>query len=358
MYSSLSIKSFRSIKSLEFSELRRINLLVGKNNVGKSTILEAVFLLCGINRPDALDSLGNARGQFVQPSDEVWRAFFARMSPEKPVEIKGTFNETDRRLTIEGLPPDGLSSVAPTSRTGAPEPITKLPVDFSIGRLDITQCANDGQEDKITIKRDLSGNLINTVMTPPNPKVTIIPSALIPSAALLIGPELVRQFSSLSEGKGQDDLIKSLQFIDPRICRVEVLSKGVLPTLHLDIGLDRLLPLAVTGAGTVHMFTIATNLAVCRDGVLLIDEIDNGLHHSVMPQLWEFLAEQCERFNVQVFATTHSDEMIRSALECLDDESRRPGLFRIDESKGSHKVVNYTYEAIRSVLESNFEVRS
>ena len=210
----------------------------------------------------------------------------------------------------------------------------------------------------MTIKRDLSNNLINTVMAPTNPRVTIVPSALIPSAALLIGPELVRQFSALSEGKGQDDLIRSLKFVDPRICRVEVLSKGVLPTLHLDIGLDRLLPLAVTGAGTVRMFTIATNLAVCRDGVLLIDEIDDGLHHSVMPQLWEFLAEQCERFNVQVFATTHNDEMIRSALECLDDESRRPGLFRIDESKGGHGVVSYPYEAIKSVLESNFEVRS
>lgn len=377
MYSSLSIKNFRGIESLQLDKLQSINLLVGKNNVGKSTVLEAAFLLSGVGRPEVLLSLGYARGQVFQGNDETWRALFMEMDPAISIEIDGQANRKRRHLKIEGLPPEGWqANPAGASNSGqnqlrsgtvgiavpisavAMGSITTLPDDFAIGKLQITQLATDGREIKTVIMRDsASGSM--TVLPPPGLPAEILPCVLIPGGAWPTHLELVMEISSLAEKKGEESLIESLKFVDPRISRIEVLSKGTLPTIHLDVGLKKLLPLAVAGAGTVRLFTIATKLVVVRDGLLLIDEVDNGLHHTVMDKLWDFLAVQAKRLNVQVIVTTHNDEMIQSAARCLRVRGMPMGLFRVDVADdGKHRVTSYDAEAIESVLESNFEVRS
>ena len=117
--------------------------------------------------------------------------------------------------------------------------------------------------------------------------------------------------------------------------RIEVLSEPSGPSIYLDIGLDTLVPLAVCGEGMVRLFSIILELVASRNGVLLIDEIDNGLHYSVMPKLWELLGELVEKHQVQVFGTTHNDDIMRSALEAFagqrgdartipDRQARRP----------------------------------
>ena len=98
-------------------------------------------------------------------------------------------------------------------------------------------------------------------------------------------------------------------------------------------------------------------LTASRNGVLLIDEIDNGLHYSVMADLWHVLGELAEKHNVQVFGTTHNDDMMRSALEAFAGKEGMLGLFRIDKRGDRHVMVSYSEEAMKGILEDAFEVR-
>jgi len=166
-----------------------------------------------------------------------------------------------------------------------------------------------------------------------------------------------QQFSSLLKKKQDKDVMDGLKIIAPTLQRIEVVSESIGPSIYLDIGLDALVPLTVSGEGMVRMFSIILELISSRNGVLLIDEIDNGLHHTVMPKLWDLLGALVEKHDVQVFATTHNDDMMRSALEVFAGKEGMLGLFRIDRRGDSHVMVSYSEEAMEAVLEVPFEVR-
>jgi hypothetical protein len=166
-----------------------------------------------------------------------------------------------------------------------------------------------------------------------------------------------QQFSSLVKKKQDKDIIDALRIIEPNVQRIEILSEPSGPLIYLDIGLDALVPLAVCGEGMVRLFSIILELIASRNGVLLIDEIDNGLHYTVMPTLWKLLAELVEMHNVQVFGTTHNDDIIRSALEVFAETEGMLGLFRLDRRGDRHIMVGYSDEAMEAVREVPFEVR-
>ena len=148
-----------------------------------------------------------------------------------------------------------------------------------------------------------------------------------------------------------------LKIIAPNLQRIEVVSESIGPSIYLDIGQDALVPLTVSGEGMVRMFSIILELISSRNGVLLIDEIDNGLHYTVMPKFWKLLGALVEKHDVQIFATTHNDDMMRSALEGFSGTEGMLGLFRIDKRGERDVMVSYSEEAMKGILEDHFEVR-
>lgn len=132
MYSRISIKNFRGIGSLEVDGLRRINLIVGRNNSGKTTFLEAVFLLGGAPNPQLPTTLGQLRGQRLGDTypDPVWRPLFHNSDPRIPVEILGLWNEEPRERKLQSKP--GWSPVRPFHYNGFPRARAELPLQFKI----------------------------------------------------------------------------------------------------------------------------------------------------------------------------------------------------------------------------------
>jgi predicted ATPase len=70
-------------------------------------------------------------------------------------------------------------------------------------------------------------------------------------------------------------------------------------------------PLASQGDGLFRLMELSLGLVRASGGTLVIDEIDTGLHYSVMSDLWRLVVEAARRFDLQVFATTHSYDCIR-----------------------------------------------
>ena len=98
-YSSLSIQNFRGIESLEVAELRRVNLLVGRNNCGKSSVLEAFLLLTGMAQPTLAVSLSNVRGLLIRNNDNL-ASMFRDQDVAVPIVIRGKLDEQERELQI------------------------------------------------------------------------------------------------------------------------------------------------------------------------------------------------------------------------------------------------------------------
>jgi AAA15 family ATPase/GTPase len=93
-----------------------------------------------------------------------------------------------------------------------------------------------------------------------------------------------------------------------------------------------------------------------KNGILLIDEIENGFHFSSLKVLWKALLKTSKAYDVQIFATTHSYECIAAlSEESKGEEDIR--LYRIEKKNGHHKALTYSSEMVRSGIENRFEVR-
>jgi hypothetical protein len=192
----------------------------------------------------------------------------------------------------------------------------------------------------------------------PGTAFEVIPATFLSARTYPDPSRSASRFSQLIRSKQDREVLQAVQLIEPAVQRIEVLStepEG--PSVHLDLGLDTLIPLGVCGEGLVRLFAVTVELISARGGVLLIDELDNGLHHSVLPGLWALLASACQRYGVQLFATTHNEELLLSALGAFAVAPGELGLFRIDRRDGRHTVAAYDAEMQEAVREHHFEVR-
>ena len=100
------------------------------------------------------------------------------------------------------------------------------------------------------------------------------------------------------------------------------------------------------------------HIANARDGVVLVDEIENGLHHSVMSKVWRAIADAAHHFNAQLFATTHSFECIKAAhTGLLESKNYDFRLHRLERIKDAIGAVSYDQENLDSAIEQGLEVR-
>jgi AAA domain, putative AbiEii toxin, Type IV TA system/AAA ATPase domain len=357
VYSRILIENFRGIGRLEVDGLRPINIIVGRNNCGKSTFLEALFLLGAATEPHLTSTLAQLRGQrqVNGATDALWRPLFRNLDPRAPIKIQGHWEAEllGRELLIQasqGSPTVFDSSSQTIEGSGS----SSVGRDFPVGCLkyEYTDGLGNKKESFARYAPQTGGIHSRPVMREDHVITTLLSARFFPGQL-----EDLHLFSALVKRKQEGDVLEALRLIEPALERIEVLSEPGGPSLYLDIGLDALVPLAVCGEGIVRLFSIIVELIASQNGVLLIDEIDNGLHYSVMPRLWQLLGQLVEKHNVQVFGTTHNDDMMRSALQAFAGKEGMLGLFRIDKRGDRHVMVGYDDEAMEAVLEVPFEVR-
>ena len=357
MYSRILIENFRGIGRLEVDGLRPINIIVGRNNCGKSTFLEALFLLGAATEPHLTSTLAQLRGQrqVNGATDALWRPLFRNLDPRAPIKIQGHWEAEllGRELLIQASQ-DSPTVFDSSSQTIEGSGSSSVGRDFPVGRLEYEYTDGLGNKKDSFARYDPQTGGIHSrpVMREDHVITTLLSARFFPGQL-----EDLHLFSTLVKRKQEGDVLEALRLIEPALERIEVLSEPGGPSLYLDIGLDALVPLAVCGEGIVRLFSIIVELIASRNGGLLIDEIDNGLHYTVMPKLWELLGSLVEKHHVQVFATTHNDELMRSALEVFAGKEGVLGLFRIDRRGDRHVMVGYDDEAMEAVLETHFEVR-
>ena len=177
----------------------------------------------------------------------------------------------------------------------------------------------------------------------------------IVSAGEPIGKTDSMAFGSLRQSKRSDLILETLRSMDPRITSIEESSTSGEPMIWADIGLKELVPLSILGNGISRTAKILTTMLHCQRGVLLIDEIENGLHYSFLPRLWSAIDKASRRFDVQVIATTHSFECVFATLNSPHFSDFR--YHRLDRGRKSVRCVTYEPDEVATSAEFQFEIR-
>jgi hypothetical protein len=183
------------------------------------------------------------------------------------------------------------------------------------------------------------------------------------TAESLDGTELISLWDKVALTPNEERVIKALQFLDLNVERIapQVGGQYFYPRGGFIVKIKDVahpLPVGSMGDGMWRMLAMAIAIAHCKDGVLLVDEIDTGLHYTVMANMWRLIFGAAAELNVQVFATTHSSDCIRSLAELCYEETEVADNITLQRiEKGNPVAIPYTAGEIEIAAERRVEVR-
>jgi len=351
MFNTIKIKNLRAVTELEVDNLGRVNLFVGQNNCGKTTLLEAFFFLIGATNPRLPINANIFRGLgFLR--NEWWDTFFHNLDSSMNIIISGSISNTkeerklvirpiiEKQVTAESVSPDMVSI---NVNGGDSKPA------FMPDGLELLYTSSKDPTAKIQSRIVLKGDQLLTEGT----RESSIRGVFVgPSTKFDWKP----RFSSIQRKKKINELVSSLKEIDPSILDIRLNDVGI---LEADVGLPSLIPVNLLGGGVINFLSVALAMLDSKDGIVLIDEIENGLHYSTLHKLWKVIFNWSQDLNVQVFVSSHSNECIKAFNESVDttlfqSEAR---LYRIERKDEKFRTVEYSKENLAESFESNWEVR-
>ena len=356
-FDNLEIRQFRAFDFLRIERLGHLNLILGKNNVGKSTLLEALWLRANLGSPDVIrailvgrDEPGTKLGgrHRVRDPAPAWSTGATGWTPEadfhgtsggpawptgatgptgwthgapaepevnclfhgwpklwsisSPIQI-GCIDAPDKSLTLwlDWRTTTGKESEKDEDgRVGDDESIPALVVEYgAMRRLLQLDEGFDTLSRRWTLQEDPSDELAT-------PCVLMGPGGLD-------GELLNSLWERVALTDSEEDVIDAMRIIEPGTVDIAVVSSGSRASVRIRTkDSPNPVSLKTMGDGMNRVFGIGLALAGAKNGILLVDEIENGIHWSVMPEVWKFVVKVARRLNVQVFATTHSNDCLKS----------------------------------------------
>ncbi len=340
MIKDVEIENFRCFGKSKFSGFGRINLIGGKNNAGKTAFLEALYL----NHSPQVSTLMQLRGMNQEVikayPEKAWDNLFLNQNQKSTITIKsldenevanmlaitvGNSKIADKESLSEVLLHDDESDISIlnfTYRTGE----TAFPVVSLVAHSEGTLVkANGGLLSELNLKRK---------------KIYWIPAS---------GNSSHKSLAKLFEKcylKGYcDKVMNAFQIIDSSIKNAITLNIGE-PLIYLARQPGNVMPLALFGDSLNRVADLFLKLVNNQKGILLIDEIENGIHHTKQKELWEMLFDLTAEFNVQIFATTHSLEMLQAFAEVASQiEGTEAGFyFEFARHIKTNQIIGIKYE--------------
>ena len=340
---SLEIHNFRGLRELRISRLGRVNLITGKNNVGKTSVLEALRIYAttppSTGILDVLRSRGQlsrgdgARGRMEQIYLQVGSLFTGRRlkldDPDTEICI-GPLGSPDRTL---GIMPSSLSGTLPSANhvvsaaDRSSSSISVRPGGKQIAHLGLMLRFGDSSrglplEDEYEFRRldlvwrntfgDGFGSGLGGVWVQSNGLDTVTSH---------------RYWSRAAIAGREDDVNRGVRLIDPSIESVFFAApseSASTPTAFVRRGGAEPAYLSSYGDGTNRLLGLSLAMIESAGCLALIDEVENGLHYSVQADVWRHLFALASQLNIQIFATTHSSDCVRG-FQVAASESEEEG---------------------------------
>jgi AAA15 family ATPase/GTPase len=353
MITQCCIKNYKCFEDFCVSDLKRLNLISGKNNVGKSCLLEAIFLSEDYGNAAAITRHLTSRGlAYFDNSTEVSsRSAFYQFDTNRTIEIILEINNRQR--------------ISKISLGDASKHFKERPKD--------SQDSN-GYTDKIMSSKCLSFKVLLEDELIHNSHILLNGNKIQHQIDIDKGRhnrwyfikdgkinqrELAEFFSVLSSQGKEDKLIAVMKNIEPRLEAIKLLSEAGHPILHCKLrDMQKTMPVFFAGDGFIKLLSLCLIILSTPQMVLFVDEIENGLHYSVLPDFWKIITEIIVENNCQLFATTHSYEFIQAAAQNTNKYKDEFNFMRLERNKTGQIIPRQsTCDMLLSAIESDWEVR-
>ena len=375
----LTIKGFRGIDELSIPRLGRVTLLAGKNSVGKTTVLDAVRVYAARGRYSTLHELLTRRDEVIVALDEngeqviepSWASLFYGREFSEETRIAVGPHKRMGQLTIENvlLTDDQMTQMARLFGDNfIRERVRALKIMFQYKERYIP--LNTPEFALRTLS--LSGIARNAIFRREIREFSDEKDMPAPIEYESLGPGLLSNdvmalfWDNVALTKGENHAVRALGLIFgadvDRVAAVgddqRVRGSGGRRVMVKLKSYDQPIPLKSLGDGALRMFGVALALANSRDGFLLIDEAENGIHHSVHGDYWRMILQSAQENNVQVIATTHSWDCVRGFAQAAKENEEAEGqLVRLSRQYGDLRAVEYSEEELTIAAEQGIEVR-
>jgi hypothetical protein len=351
---SLEIRGFRALRHVAITRLGRVNLVVGRNGSGKSSLLEAVQIYTAGGRPTVLYQLLENRSEFTGG-------------------IEG------RALAIEhlfyGRP--RLSSAVPPIHIGSVDSTTAINVRFrwyeesedEFGRENY-EFFDEGDPATSAAQAGLfvyQGKRLESVIPldeelRPSRKLFHLKSAGEPPCIALsptgrTNEALGALWDAVALTDLEAEVLAALRIVASDVERVALVGSSERTPVVRVADHPNPIPLASMGAGAERLLHLILALVNARDGVLLLDEVENGIHYSVQPDLWALIFQVAQRLNIQVFATSHSLDCVSAFQRAAEQHPEEGVLIRLQERKGEVEAVLFDEDKLGLATREQIEVR-
>lgn len=344
MLKDLKIKNFKCFKDFEIKNLKQVNLITGGNNAGKSTLIEAITLLFNPNIAYFINGLSF----YTEFNEIACFSFFNKMNSNELIEISTSENKQNLKINLEEEPieeNEDKSSQLEFFRE------SKDNLRFIFDYTYVNEHKRTRERviisKKIPYRNRRMSNFTNLTKK-------------ISHSQMIHLSDYAKLYENLQDNKQEAEIINIINKTMPNE-HIKEITIGTDNTLKIDIGYDKLIPFYALGDGITKLFKLLICIYNSQNGIVVIDEVENGFHHSVLVSLWKVIFTAAKEFNVQIFATTHSWECIAAYMEAFEElglEDDFDNYYRLEKDKNEEiSYVEYFSNELRIALENNFETR-
>ncbi len=328
MIKELHIQNYRLFKDFKIKNLGQVNLIAGKNNTGKTSFLEALMLyesrgdnyfLAKLISTIIENRVGKNNG-FTR-SELIASIIYLKQEKDLSIKINDLILQTDFNKNTKKI--NGLSKVKNlTLATQLPNSAIKETLTLFDNKI------------KNYILSDYYGYVSSSIEHNNN----------IRWHKIALRPE-------------EDIIIDALKIIEPRVIRLNIQNDNAIIRLK---GNDKPSSINSLGDGINRLLTIALEMVAAKGSVLLIDEFETGLHHSIQEKVWDFIFQLSKKLNIQVFATTHSKDCLEAFYEIASkkDYENMGKYFRLERDKKlGIKPISVNMRQLKTAILHDLEIR-
>lgn len=335
MIKNITLRNYRAFERYSLTELKRVNLLVGKNNCGKTSVLEGIYFAGSRGDLRALKRIALSRGEVLAKRDE-FEGYASGSHPLVTHFFHGHSFHDGSSFSIEpqgSLPPIRLTVQAPSEPTDSLFPdsleqemgsVYELALDGASSFCE-TLAKNIPVSSEGAISLRSMHYALRRASAGHESRESSVPMEFL-TAESLDGDTMHEMWNEALIDGLEGLAVEFLQIIEPRLRGVYFLSgrirgrsEQVAPIVASIEGAKKRVPLGSMGDGMRRLLALSLALIGSRAGIQLVDEIDTGLHYSSLPQMWRLVIETAMKADTQVFATTHSWDCLEALSAVCED---------------------------------------
>ncbi len=359
----LRIQNYRGIEDLTIEGIEPINLIVGKNNTGKTSVLEAVRLWKSQFGTSVFREILEERGELyaievnnLESTLNVVLSLFNRreLDTNKPIICIENSKEKIRfelGIVEENQKESGDGTLVRRQKFNSFKRNTEL-----------------SKKERLGIQISNGGVIFYTLDFIFDGSFRFLQSRSNSYAIEYVNSKSYQPeknehlWDKIALTEFEKYIVESLQIIDETVTGLNFVEdrykgRGRTPIIK-SAGFSKPLPLSTMGDGMNRLLTIILHMINCQNGVFLVDEVENGLHYEVQVKMWRMIAKLAQDLNIQVFATTHSNDAIKTFCEVMMEKATPNGaIHRLYTDSGKIYCTSYDSDLLDNILEVDEEVR-